>query len=254
MMMLPIKEIENYLEKNLNAQSIVHGFGHLKRTAIGARWFVGILKGSGEEKKIAYLAGLIHDLKRPLSEKVDHSELSVNEARKVLGKFEVEEELAEKVLEMIGAHREASGNNLIVQSVYLSDKILEQSGAYNTLRRCTFVGECFDYRDWNWKKAIDYQFTWRMKKFNPAVFPERFLELVEYQYAWMAEYFEAFKRNEEWALGLGKICHGTGRAHGMGFEEMIENLGESGEIGRYRKEALDYINGNKFKEFEGMIR
>ena len=252
--MLPIKEIENYLEKNLGALSIVHGLGHLKRTATGARWFVEILKGSEEEGEIAYLAGLIHDLKRPLSEKIDHSELSVNEAKKVLGKFEVGEAQAKRVLEMVGAHREVSGNDLIVQSVYLSDKILEQSGAYNTIRRCRFVGECIDYRDWEWKRAIDYQFTWRMKKFNPAVFPERFLRLVEYQYAWMAEYFEAFKRDEDWALGLGKLCHENGRTHGAGFEEFIENLEEVGGVGRYRKEALDYINGKKFKEFEVMIK
>ena len=57
--MLPIKEIEDFVKENQESELVTHGFGHLKRVAIGAVWFVKILCGDKEEQDMAYIAGIM---------------------------------------------------------------------------------------------------------------------------------------------------------------------------------------------------
>lgn len=87
---MKIKQIEQFVKnKTKNVFSVTHNFGHLKRTAVGAKWFVKILGGTKEEEKLAYIAGLLHDIKRPTTEKICHAKASAESARKILKKFKL---------------------------------------------------------------------------------------------------------------------------------------------------------------------
>ena len=47
--MLPVKEIEEFVKKqSKNVELITHDFGHFKRVANGAIWFVRVLGGNEE--------------------------------------------------------------------------------------------------------------------------------------------------------------------------------------------------------------
>src|SRR3989338_8239304 len=122
---LPVKEIEKKVQNLTHALSEVHGYGHLLRTAVGARFFARFFGESEENQEIAYIAGLIHDLERPNTEKIDHADISVREAIKFLSSFSLDQEIQDKIILLIQTHRHAQDIPLSEQWVYLSDKLFE---------------------------------------------------------------------------------------------------------------------------------
>ena len=253
--MLPIKDIEIHLKRELRNNKSVHSFGHLKRTAIGAKWFAKLFGCNKEEQNIAYLSGLIHDLKRPLSEKIEHSDISVREAKKILEKFGVERDINNRILSLIKIHRGFSNESFFKQSVFLSDKILEQMGAYLVFRRCMYIGECLDFKNVEFGKAVVFHTSERTKKYTPDKFPEKLRVLAEYQYQWLVNFLSEFKKGKKWAIYLAKKAYDNGRTHKLLLEGFIKSFEPKFEENkRIRKEVLDYINGKKFKQFEKLIK
>ena len=253
--MLPIKEIENLVKRETKSvSSVAHDFDHLKRTAIGARWFAKISGAIKHKQDLAYLAGLVHDINRPLTEKIEHKDISKREAENLLNKFQINKQDKDIILNLIKMHRETTNETVFNQSVFLADKILEQMGAYNTIRRCVFVGELEDYKNTPFRKAIITQFTWRMKKFNPSAFPKSFEKLVVYQYNWQVRFINAFKLGEKWAVIFARFAYDNGMSHKLSLVEVFKKYRPiSKKDAEYKKEALAYIKGKKFKEFEDMI-
>jgi HD superfamily phosphodiesterase len=255
--MLPIKEIEEIVQdKTRNALSIVHCFDHLKRTAIGAKWFVKLLGGNQEDSDKAYLSGILHDIYRPPSEQ-GHEETLIDDyqdAREILNRFDLNTELIDEITLPIKEHRHLMNNkNILCQSVFLADKLLENMGAMIIFRRNMYLAETPDYEGIELEKATIAQYELRLKKFEPDNFPERFSKLTDYQYAWPVKYLEAYKKKEEWAVHLSEYCFAKGKER-AGFEQTVKDFEPKFEKdAEYKEEALQYINGSKFKAFEKLL-
>lgn len=247
------EKLEDYVKsKTTHIELFTHDFGHLKRVAIGAKWFVKILGGREKEQQLAYVAGLLHDIVRPSTELKDHAKESAEEAKQILQKFEMDAKDIEGVCEAIESHRaKHDWKTPLHQSVFLADKILEQMGAYVAFRRCMYVAECKDYCAF---EGISKQFEKRMKKFTPDEFPKEFLKLAKTQFELVIKFVNAFKNKEHWALSIAKESYDNGKKHAKTIEEMIiEYKPISEEDKEYKRDALNYIEGRTFKEFEKLV-
>lgn len=251
--MLPIKEFELYVAKT-GPLSVVHGLGHLRRTAVGASWFCIQSGGSITQQQTAYVAGLLHDLKRPATEKIDHTEISVREAENVLDKFNISGSLRNDILNLIAEHRESRQNNSLTEWVYLADKILEQAGAYLVFRRAYYVGECDDFKNQEPRDAAIGYWHHRKRKFNPEVFPERYRKLCDYQFKWSFDYLVALEARANWATELNRTFVRYGREKRPGLEELISNYqAVDKNVQILKTEAQDYLNQRKFTEFAKLL-
>ena len=251
--MLPIKEIETLVkERTKNVLSVSHDFDHLKRTAIGAKWFAEIFGCTEKEQQAAYIAGLVHDFERPLSE-VEHKYISLNEAKKFLGNFLIENKTKNKILKMVEEHRYVSDLSLTQPCLFLSDKLLEQSGAFIVFRRCTYIGECLDFKDVPFFDAMVSHWKTRMNKFKPEKFHKKVSKLANYQYDWQIRFFKALEINEDWAITIAKECYGIGQNHNKTLVNTIKNIKVEKDGIDFKKEALLYIEGKKFNEFKELV-
>ncbi len=254
--MLPIKDIENLVKKEKeNTESIIHDFGHLKRTALGAKWFVRVLGGSKEEEDLAYIAGLLHDIVRPNTEKICHAEASAKRSREILEYFRIDPEIIERIVLAVKDHRKpVEWRDPLHQSVFLADKIFEQMGAYVIFRRAYYIGECVDFAEKPFRESIIEHFRKRLEKFRPEVFPERFRKLVDYQYNWVTGFFDSFQNGKEWSIRLARFCFDVGRTHSMLLEECIKRYEPYEQHGeKIKEETVKYLEGKKFREFEEMV-
>lgn len=249
-----IQQIENYVEKRTGNLSPVHGFEHLKRTAEGAAWFAKSFGESEENQQTAYLAGLIHDLERPNTEKIDHAQISVREAKQVLQNFKVSDIDKKKVLQQISEHREFESATLDTQWVFLSDKILEQSGAYVVFRRFYFIGECEDYKDMDFFASSMEQWNYRMKKFSPEKYAKPVRKLAAKQFVWQTEFMDDFVKKSTWAVELGKTFFDHGRLAHKNLKQLIQNFASKYPQSRkFQQEALAYMNKERYQEFEKLL-
>ena len=254
--MLPIKNIEDYVRiETRGADSIIHDFSHLKRTADGAVWFVRMLGGTKEEEELAYIAGLLHDIVRPVSEKICHAEASAKRSTQILKKFNLDEETMGRIVLAVRDHRKKSEwVSPLHQSVFLADKILEQMGAYVIFRRAYYVGECTDYKDVPYMEAFISHFNYRLKKFSLQDFPARFRRLVEYQLKWIKDFTRVLEGGDKWAVDLSKKAYDQARAGKKNLDDFIMNYAPQNIQGeKIRQEAVKYIEGNKFREFEKLV-
>ncbi|MBU0530476.1 MAG: HD domain-containing protein [Candidatus Aenigmatarchaeota archaeon] len=253
--MIPINEIEELAVKTTSdVNSLTHGFPHLKRTAVGARWFSEVLGYDQQDQDLAYAAGIIHDLHRPNTEKTDHTESSVQEAGDLLSKINLSGDIKSRILEMIEEHRDASEVDLKNKVVFLSDKLFEQMGAYVVFRRWVWIsGECVDYKGVPFVEGYIKQSGYRMSKFNVQTFPPAFQKLAEYQFNWAMDFYEALKQGKEWSLELGDFVTENWRNYTI-LDDVIRHFNpESDEGQKYKQEALDYIDGKKFDYFKGLV-
>jgi hypothetical protein len=252
---LNLDQIEKFVKENLENQLPTHGFGHLQRTAKGAGWFAKVFGRPSEEQEIAYLAGLIHDLKRPPTEKIDHTGSSVREAEKILTKFSINKEIAQKVLKLISLHREFSNAPLSSQWVFLADKILEQSGAFLIFRRSYYVGECEDFKNLSLFEATLPYWEKRTTKFPPDKFHLQTLPLAYYQYKWNKDFCMNIAQKKPWAVKLAKTFFDFGRQKKKNLEQLIKDYEVDDNNTRViKKEALDYLSGKKYSEFATLLK
>jgi len=252
--MLPIKEIEKFVKKETkNVSSVVHDFGHAKRTAIWTKWFVKILGGTKEDEKLAYIAGLLHDIVRPPSN-ICHAAASAEKSRKILKKFKLSDIGIEKIVSAIATHRDMSRCETILQKALIyADKIPEQMGAFIVFRRCMFIGECIEYENREFHDVIISHFEEKLTKYSPKDFPKRFSKFLKYQYELPKKFWLAFQNNEDWSVEIARYFYDCGKS-GVKFEKAIKRFKPKYKQSKlYKKEALNYINGKLTKKFQEMI-
>jgi predicted hydrolase (HD superfamily) len=258
--MLPLKtlkEIEGIARKEKEGtDTLIHDFGHLERTAAGARWFVKVLGGPEEEQELAYAAGLLHDIVRPNTEKEDHAAASAKRSGEILEGLGVDKEDVRRILEAIADHRRpVEWRSPLHQSVFLADKILEQMGAFVVFRRSYYIGECHDFDCQGFGEAMTAHYRRKLEKFRPDVFPTRFRRLVDYQYEWVTGFFGHFSGSEPWAVELARMCYEAGKTHGMTMDGCVRAYKpREAEGRRLTEEALAYMEGRKFPEFEKFLQ
>ncbi|MCX6814412.1 MAG: HD domain-containing protein [Candidatus Aenigmarchaeota archaeon] len=248
-------EIESLArEMTRNVISVTHDFGHLKRIGIGASWFVKVMGGTKEEQEIAYAAGLLHDIVRPASEKVCHAEASAKESEKILSKLRLDKDTKNLIVQAIKDHRlPVKWVSPLHQSVYLADKILEQMGAFVAFRRCYYVGECQDYKGVEMEEAFRKHFAYRMDRIKKTDFPKSVRRLLDYQWKWLQDFSVLLNKREPWAVRMSSHMFEAAmkRIH---LEDAIRSYKpDSKDAERYRKEAMDYLEGKKFGEFEKLV-
>lgn len=255
-----LKRLSEYCKKKYeNADSLVHKWGHISRTASGSAWFVEINGGSEREQELAYAAGLLHDVKRKKFDSESHAKDGSDNAVILLKDYSFDINEIKEVSDAIRDHRDlAEWKSMVHQSVYFSDKVFELMGAYMDFRGPFWVGEKFDEKYKNsdeepLEALLIFYGKAKKKIFVPDKYPDSARNLVDYQMEWNLEFSEALKNNESWAVELGLKMFGHGRK-GFDFEKSILNCRPEGRKQEcWISEMQDYVKGKKFKKFEKMI-
>ncbi len=253
---LTLDEIRELVKNEMaNVKVVTHDYGHLRRVADGAVWFVKILSGNEHEQRLAYIAGMLHDIVRPADEDVCHAEASARKSADILEKFSISTRDRESIVEAIRDHRlPVEWKSPLHQSVYLADKILEQMGAYLIFRRCMYVAESVTYKGMPAEQAINEHFAYRMERIKRGDFPARFSKLVAYQWKWIEDAQNALKAGKKWAWEIARASYEAGKTHEKGLEELILAFEPSHpQSAKVKKEAVDYLEGKLFKKFEGLV-
>lgn len=253
-----IKDLEEYCKTQYErAESVIHRWGHIKRTAEGAVWFVSVLGGSEREKQLAYTAGVLHDIVRPITEEVCHAQASVDKALEILSTCpEFTEYEKEQIYKAIKDHRKpVKWESALHQSVYLSDKILEHMGAYIDFRAPVWAGE-LSHTDLCGLEPIEAVLAYYEKasrKFLTGIFPEFVKKLVDYQVEWNNTYVKALKTCEEWAVEMAEKLFFSGR-YKKDFEETLTSFKPENENQtKWADEMREYITGRKFEFFHRLL-
>jgi len=254
--MLPTSEIESLVkERTKNVVSVTHDFSHLRRTATGAVWFVKVMGGSKEEQNMAYVAGLLHDIVRPVSDRVCHAEASARESEKILSGFGIEPQARKEIVQAIGDHRlPVKWKSPLHQSIYLADKILEQMGAFVAFRRCYYVGESPDYKGVEMVEAFRQHFAYRMDRIKKTDFPKSVGRLLDYQWKWLQDFSILLGRNEKWALNMGGQMYEAAKNRANLEEAIRRYKPDTKEAERYKKETMDYLEGKLLPRMEKLIK
>ncbi|MDO8624622.1 MAG: histidine phosphatase family protein, partial [Candidatus Diapherotrites archaeon] len=252
---LPMRHVECKVKRRESKTDFKsHAYDHVHRVAKGAKWFAKILGQSRNEQDLAYIAGLVHDLGRPKTEKIDHTQSSIELATKMLKQFSISEADREHIIELVAMHRQGDAA-LEKQTVFLADKLWEQMGAYVVFRRAVFCAEVSDYAGWDPIKANIHQNGVRLKKFSPNKFPKRFRRLAKYQYAWPVKALKATRQHKAWILELIQYCAAQALKRGTSVDSIIKRFRPKSREGkRFQKEAILYITGKKLKTFEGLTK
>ncbi len=254
--MLPVDEIREFVKKETtNINVFTHDFGHLRRVADGAVWFVRVLGGSEHEQQLACIAGLLHDIVRPADENIDHAVTSAERSKQILEEFSIDAKDKENIIAAIRDHSlPVRWKSPLHQSAYLADKIFEQMGDYIIFRRCMFVAESVTYNGMPMEKVINEHFAMRIKRIPKNAFPAKFSNLVDYQYGWMIDAQKALQAGEIWMWNIAKASYEAGKTHDKSLEELILTFEPSSpEAAKVKKEAVDYLEGKLLSRFEKMI-
>jgi len=251
------KDLEEYCKKEYaTADSIIHRFEHITRTAAGAVWFVKMRGGTQRQQELAYVAGLLHDIVRPNTEEIDHAIASASKAEIILKKFNFPAAEIPLVVEAVRDHRKkpAEWHSIMHESVFLADKILEQMGPYVVFRRCMYAGELKDYVKMEFKEAIEKRFAAASKKTEKPFFPEWSLGLYDYLREFEMDFLKEFLQGQKWALNLGEKMFQSGREKKLSLDEAIRKYASvAKKDGEYKDETLLYIDGKKFEEYEKLL-
>lgn len=251
-------ELEEFCKEDYkNADSVIHGWGHVSRVAEGARWFVKVRNGSEEDQKLAYAAGLLHDIVRPITEERSHAETSAESAEEILEVFNFHENHILKVSKAIKDHRKPPDNwdSILHQSVYLADKIFEHMGAYLDFRACVWTGE-LSHTDYKTLEPIEAVLTYYDKassKFLDRKFPEFTEPIVSYQGRWNRKFYKELKDGKTWADEMATSLFYKGKEK-ADFEETLKNFKTSyPEQERWKKEMISYIQSDINSSIFNMI-
>lgn len=239
------------------AESVIHSWGHIIRTAKGAVWFVQICGGTKREEQLAYTAGILHDIVRPDTEKIDHAHASAVRAFHILGAYPgFTDSENQQICQAIRDHRiPAAWKSPLHQCVYLSDKICEHMGAYLDFRASAWAGELSrsDFRGLKPVEAVLQYYENVSEKFLPDRYP-LFLEgLINYQTGWNKRYVEALKSGEEWAVEMAESIFYQGRKK-EDFEKTLSSFNPKGLQREWANEMRAYVAGGKFEHFQDFVK
>ena len=249
--------IEHCRMKYERAESVIHRWGHITRTATGAVWFVNVLGGTEREQQLAYISGILHDIVRPITEEICHAQASAQKALEILGEYpEFSESEKHEIYQAIKDHRNpATWKNPLHQSIYLSDKIFEHMGAYIDFRAPVWAGELShtDFRGLEPVEAVLQYYKRASQKFLTGIFPDFVKGLTDYQRSWNKKYFEALKNSSDWAVAMAEDLYFAGRKK-EDFEHVLIRFSPEGKNQRkWVDEMREYVAGGKFEHFYRLI-
>ena len=135
----------------------------------------------------------------------------------------------------------------------MTDKVLEQMGAFVAFRRCYYVGESPDYKGVDMAEAFRQHFAYRMDRIKRTDFPESVSRLVKYQWKWLVDFSVLLSKDELWALNLGRHMYEAAKRRERIGQAIASYNPENKEAEKYKREATDYLEGKKFREFEKLI-
>jgi HD superfamily phosphohydrolase YqeK len=238
------------------AESVIHKWGHIKRTAQGAVWFVHALGGTKREEQLAYTAGILHDIVRPDNEEICHAQASCEKALNIINRYpEFTNSEKLELYQAIKNHRyPVEWKSLIHTSVYLSDKICEHMGAYLDFRAPAWAGE-LSHSKFKGLEPIEsvlkyYEIVSR--KFLAENYPDSLKCLVEYQVDWNKRFVEALKTGKEGAVEMAERFFLSGKRR-EDFDKMLITFNPKGNQREWVIEMRDYIAGKKFKDFQNLL-
>ncbi len=257
-----IKDLKNRCrEAYKDAESIIHGWVHAYRVAEEAKWLVKMKNKPKEQQDLAYIAGLLHDIVRPIDEERCHAEASAEKGRGILTDLNFEDHHISKICKAVKDHRypKEDWDSTLHQSVFLADEIFEQMGAYMDFRGCVWVGEEFHtsrkdpeecvetilkHYEEGYSRYFDREFVERM-------FPEFTVPIALYQLKWNERFKTALKDGESWAEDMVERLVEKGK-NKMDFEDIIVGFETRyPEQVEWKEEATSYIDGglvsSKFK-------
>lgn len=240
------------------AESVIHRWGHITRTAHGAVWVVRVRGGTVRDQQLAYTAGILHDIVRPITEEVCHAQASAEKALKILEDYsEFTDDEKTKICQAIRDHRHpVEWESPLHQSIYLSDKIFEHMGAYIDFRAPVWAGE-LSHTDFSGLEPIESVLKYyekASKKFLTGIFPDFVEDLVNYQTEWNNQYVEALQTSEDWAVEMAERLFFSGRRK-VDFEHTLASFTPNGTNQReWAHEMREYITGKKFKHFQSLVR
>lgn len=254
--MLPLTKIEQLIKRCDSRNDPVHDSSHLRRVAEGAAWFVKVAGGNSTEQQAAYIAGLLHDIVRPLTNKAGHEVASARVAARVLKALKFEAEIASQIVTAIADHGGTrSWNSTLHEAVFFADKVFEQMGALVLFRRCTWVGECADTHQTTVLASVAQQFAIKLKKYRPTAFARPFRQLVAAQYTWPMQFLKALRAGEGWALYMATAGFCNGALDRLPIDKFVRNFIPIAEQdAAARTEALKYLRGEKWLEWAVLIR
>ncbi|MGC1120926.1 MAG: HD domain-containing protein [Candidatus Methanofastidiosia archaeon] len=239
------------------AESVIHQWGHIWRTTQGAVWFVKTTGGSQREQQLAYVAGILHDIVRPITEEVCHAQASAEKALLILDNYsEFTMSEKEEIYNAIRDHRKpVSWKTRVHQSVYLSDKILEHMGAYLDFRGAVWAGE-LSHTDLEGLEPVNAVITYYEEaspKFLTGLFPDFVKNLVEYQIDWNRKYLSALKTGESWACQMAENLFNQGRQK-HDFEYILSSFEPQNKKQQiWTREMKAYVIGQKFPVFQPLL-
>lgn len=242
-----IKELEIFCkEEYKEANSVIHRWGHISRVADGARWFVKVRNGSKEDQKLAYVAGLLHDFVRPITEERCHAEASAESAEEILSVYNFNKNNISKICKAIKDHRNPPKNwdSILHQSVYLADKIFEHMGAYLDFRACLWAGELSktDYKGLEPVEAVLTYYDKASDKFLERDFPEFTEPIVSYQRRWNERFHEELIQERSWAEDMSTRLFRKGKEK-ADFDKVLKNFETNyPEQEKWKNEMLSYID------------
>lgn len=251
-------ELEKYCKKVYkDAESVIHRWGHISRVADGARWIVKINYGTSEEQELAYTAGLLHDIVRPITEKKCHAESSADEAGSILKDFKFKGSSMSKICKAIKDHRSPPSrwDSIFHQSVYLADKVFEHMGAYLDFRACVWAGELSheDYKGLSPTEAVLNYYEKASSKFLDRNFPGFIKPIVSYQKRWNERFFKNLRNKKGWAEEMAERLFYKGKEK-KDFDETLRRFEPKfNEQNRWKDEMISYIDSDLDSSIFNMI-
>lgn len=239
------------------AESVIHSWGHVTRTAQGAAWITKTMGGTPRQQELAYCAGMLHDIVRPVTEKKCHAQASAEKASTILeGEHYFSDSEKEKICTAIKDHRTpVFWNNLVHSSVYVADKVFEHMGAYLDFRAAVWAGELShtDFKGLTPVQAVItyYKKSWR--KFLTEMYPEYVKGIVDYQTQWNAIYWKALHNNMFWAVDMAETLFYAGRQK-EDFDRVLHTFEPQGKQKKWTQEMRLYIAGKKYPFFRKMLK
>lgn len=239
------------------AESVIHTWGHITRTTTGAVWFCTVLGGTERDTQLAYTAGILHDIVRPITEKECHARASAEKARKILDDYpEFTNPEKYRIYQAIKDHRRpVTWEGPLHQSVYLSDKIFEHMGAYIDFRAPVWAGE-LSHTDFEGLEPVEAVLSYYKKasqKFLTGIFPDTVRNVVDYQRSWNKKYVKALQNNKDWAVDMAEHLFFSGREK-KDFEQTLVSFNPKGTLQKkWAHEMRAYIAGEKFKYFQTLL-
>lgn len=244
-----LERLEKFLQnKKYEFQS--SGFGHLKRTALGAEIFFN--KFNERDKYAVRLIGFLHQVNPKFFDKKDQN----------IGFSQEDINLVTRSIKDMKSINEGKVNCNEVGSdeciaVFLSDQILEGSGAYGVKRTCFNLGEVTSFEG-NLPETQE-QFTKNLieelekNSLQRQQFPWFTTRLITYQERWRKGFVEALQAGEKWASIIGLDIFESGLKREDFEKTIIKSCSSDTEALPFDTECRKYVKGEKYHNLSDLL-